>query len=79
MKVGLGINTIINDKKPTHILDLPPDILCQEWTKLKKENNGLYEYNRKINASWKGFILRLLRIRLPVSTDLGLNTYNVSK
>ncbi|HEK1159543.1 TPA: hypothetical protein SMT61_003570 [Proteus mirabilis] len=65
MKTGLGINTIIYDGKPTHILDLPPEILCQEWTKLKKENNRIYEYNRKLNTSWKGFILRLLRIRLP--------------
>ncbi|ENW7528671.1 hypothetical protein [Escherichia coli] len=39
--------------------------LCLEWTKLREENNRLYEINNKANRGWRGFILRLIGVNLP--------------
>ncbi|WP_312629539.1 hypothetical protein [Scandinavium sp.] len=59
-----GINTARINGEIIHITDLDPLTLCDEWSKLKKENDDLYSYNRKVNQSWKGFILRLIGIHL---------------
>ncbi|EOY9795773.1 hypothetical protein ACQGY9_004063, partial [Escherichia coli] len=48
------------------ILRAPLDdvTLCNEWAKLKRENNRLYAANEKICSGWRGFVLRLLGITL---------------
>ncbi len=63
--IGDGINTVRINGEVKHITDLEPATLCLEWTKLKNENNELYEYNKRINSGWRGVILRLLGIHLP--------------
>ncbi len=42
-----------------HITALDDVTLCNEWAKLKRENNRLYAANEKICSGWRGFVLRL--------------------
>lgn len=47
------------------IRELDDITLCLEWTKLREENNRLYEINNQANRGWRGFILRLIGVNLP--------------
>ena len=58
MITGNGINTVTVNGKVKHITEL-------EWTKLREENNRLYEINNQANRGWRGFILRLIGVNLP--------------
>ena len=65
MITGNGINTVTVNGKVKHITELDDITLCLEWTKLREENNRLYEINNKANRGWRGFILRLIGVNLP--------------
>lgn len=65
MITGNGINTVTVNGKVKHITELDYITLCLEWTKLREENNRLYEINNKTNRGWRGFILRLIGVNLP--------------
>ncbi len=52
-------------EKVKHITELDDITLCLEWTKLREENNRLYEINNRANRGWRGFILRLIGVNLP--------------
>jgi len=41
-----------------HITELDALTLMHEWSRLKKENAHLYDYNRQVNRGWRGFVLR---------------------
>ncbi|TEW38460.1 hypothetical protein E2113_20485 [Escherichia coli] len=43
MITGNGINTVTVNGKVKHITELDYITLCLEWTKLREENNRLYE------------------------------------
>ncbi|MDE8414887.1 hypothetical protein PCJ39_27625, partial [Klebsiella pneumoniae] len=45
MLTGNGINTVTVNGKVKHITELDDITLCLEWTKLREENNRLYEIN----------------------------------
>ena len=60
-----GINTVTVNGKVKHITELDDITLCLEWTKLREENNRLYEINNQANRGWRGFILRLIGVNLP--------------
>lgn len=60
MLTGNGINTVTVNGKVKHITELDDITLCLEWTKLREENNRLYEINNQANRGWRGFILRLI-------------------
>ncbi|EBC5775825.1 hypothetical protein C4C84_16480 [Salmonella enterica] len=60
MITGNGINTVTVNGKVKHITELDDITLCLEWTKLREENNRLYEINNQANRGWRGFILRLI-------------------
>lgn len=62
---GRGINTVRIGDEVKHITELDALTLMHEWSKLKKENADLYDYNRQVNRGWRGFILRLMGIHLP--------------
>lgn len=62
MITGNGINTVTVNGKVKHITELDYITLCLEWTKLREENNRLYEINNKANRGWRGFILRLIGV-----------------
>lgn len=49
MITGNGINTVTVNGKVKHITELDYITLCLEWTKLREENNRLYEINNKAN------------------------------
>jgi hypothetical protein len=57
---GRGINTVRIGDEVKHITELDALTLMHEWSKLKKENADLYDYNRQVNRDWRGFILRLM-------------------
>lgn len=76
MTTGDGINTVRTGNEVKHITELDALTLCNEWSKLKKENSDLYEYHRKINSGWRGVILRLLGIHLPDKKDILLKGIN---
>lgn len=65
MSTGNGINTVTVNGKVKHITELDYITLCLEWTKLREENNRLYEINNQANRGWRGFILRLIGVNLP--------------
>lgn len=65
MITGNGINTVTVNGKVKHITELDDITLCLEWTKLREENNRLYEINNQANRGWRGFILRLIGVNLP--------------
>lgn len=65
MNNGDGINTVRLNGEVRHILDLDEQSLCSEWSKLKRENNELYQINRRANQGWRGLILRLIGVVLP--------------
>ncbi|EFI5951619.1 hypothetical protein GXD11_22855 [Escherichia coli] len=46
MITGNGINTVTVNGKVKHITELDYITLCLEWTKLREENNRLYEINK---------------------------------
>lgn len=46
---GTGINTVRIGGEVKHITDLDAPTLMHEWSKLKKENADLYNYNRQVN------------------------------
>ncbi|TZC19854.1 hypothetical protein E0K50_19710 [Escherichia coli] len=56
MITGNGINTVTVNGKVKHITELDYITLCLEWTKLREENNRLYEINNQANRGWRGFI-----------------------
>lgn len=62
---GNGINTVHINGEVKHITELDELTLCNEWSKLKRENNELYEINRIANSGWRGFVLRLISVSLP--------------
>lgn len=49
-----GINTVNLNGEVKHITELDDLSLCNEWTKIKEENNHLYEINREANRGWRG-------------------------
>lgn len=63
--IGNGVNTVYIDGEVKHITELDDLTLCNEWSKLIRERNKLYDINQKINTGWRGFILRLIGISLP--------------
>ncbi len=54
MLTGNGINTVTVNGKVKHITELDDITLCLEWTKLREENNRLYEINNpgKQRMAW---------------------------
>lgn len=60
-----GINTVIVEGEAKHITEVDDMTLLKEWAKLKRENNKLYALNEKICSGWRGFVLRMLGVRLP--------------
>ncbi|EJA8139901.1 hypothetical protein MWW66_004338 [Escherichia coli] len=81
MKTGNGINTVNINGEVKHISDLDPATLSIEWSKLKNENTELYRYIKEANSGWRGFILRLIGVRLPdgkVICIRGINSRNES-
>lgn len=62
---GRGINTVVIGGEVKHITDLDEVTLCNEWSKMRREINNLYDANRIANSGWKGFVIRLLGIKLP--------------
>lgn len=62
---GNGINTVHLNGEVKHITELDDLTLCNEWSKLIREINELYNINKAINAGWRGFILRLIGVSLP--------------
>ncbi|ECC2537966.1 TPA: hypothetical protein L4592_005874 [Pseudomonas aeruginosa] len=62
---GNGINTVHLNGEVKHITELDDLTLCNEWSKLIRERNELYNINKAINAGWRGFILRLIGVSLP--------------
>ncbi|EOX0570625.1 Uncharacterised protein [Shigella sonnei] len=65
MFTGLGINSLVINGEVRHITDLDPLTLSAEWSKLVKEKQELYEANKKACSGWRGFVLKLLGIKLP--------------
>lgn len=65
MSVVGGINTVKINGEIVHITDLEPLQLCNEWSKLK-EINDLYTINARANSGWRGLVLRLIGINLPI-------------
>lgn len=63
--VGEGINTVRVNGEVKHISELDPATLSIEWSKLKNENSELYRCIKEANSGWRGFILRLIGVRLP--------------
>lgn len=61
MKRG-GINTVLVDDEYIHITDLDHEQLCTEWAKRQRELKDLYAINSKINKSWFGWKVVLLRL-----------------
>ena len=49
MITGNGINTVTVNGKVKHITELDDITLCLEWTKLREENNRLYEINNQVD------------------------------
>lgn len=76
---GAGINTVRVGDDIKHITDLDPLTLCNEWSKLKKENADLYSYNHQVTQGWRGFILRLMGIHLPDGERVKLGGVNARK
>lgn len=60
-----GASLVTVNGKVKHITELDDITLCLEWTKLREENNRLYEINNQANRGWRGFILRLIGVNLP--------------
>ena len=46
---GRGINTVRIGDEVKHITELDALTLMHEWSKLKKENADLYDYNGQVN------------------------------
>ncbi|ECA0848504.1 hypothetical protein EIW49_18400 [Salmonella enterica subsp. enterica serovar Heidelberg] len=65
MMIANGINTVVINGESKHITELDSVTLCNEWAKMKREVEELYEYNRKANSGLRGIILRFLGIKLP--------------
>ncbi|MEB5742786.1 hypothetical protein MXF09_24130 [Klebsiella aerogenes] len=59
---GTGINTVDIGGEVKHITELDALTLMHEWSRLKKENAHLYDYNRQVNRGWRCFVLRLMGI-----------------
>ncbi|KAA8833894.1 hypothetical protein CLQ43_27400 (plasmid) [Klebsiella pneumoniae] len=57
----------------------PSLTLMHEWSKLKKENADLYDYNGQVNRGWRGFILRMMGIHLPDNDRVRLQGINARK
>ncbi|MFP1529434.1 hypothetical protein ACLB1R_35165 [Escherichia coli] len=47
-----GIHTVIVEGEAKHITALDDVTLCNEWAKLKRENNRLYAANGRKNLLW---------------------------
>lgn len=47
---GRGINTVRIGDEVKHITELDALTLMHEWSKLKKENADLYDYNGQVNG-----------------------------
>ncbi|OAT35712.1 hypothetical protein M988_4409 [Hafnia paralvei ATCC 29927] len=73
---GEGINTVRINGEVKHITELDPVTLCLEWTKLKNENKELYRCIDEANSGWRGFILRLMGVRLPDGKTLSIHGIN---
>jgi hypothetical protein len=61
-----GINTVLIDGEYRHITDVGQTVLCNEWSKRQREINELYSINTKANKGWRGVILKLIGINLPM-------------
>ncbi|HAG4612912.1 TPA: hypothetical protein G8549_004525 [Salmonella enterica] len=73
---GEGINTVRINGEVKHITELDPVTLSLEWTKLKNENKELYRCIDEANSGWRGFILRLMGIRLPDGKTISIHGIN---
>lgn len=62
---GAGINTVILNGKATHITELDPMQLCEEWTKLSRKNHELRHCISSMNSGWRGAVLRFICVGLP--------------
>jgi hypothetical protein len=62
-----------------HITELDALTLMHEWSRLKKENAHLYDYNRQVNRGWRGFVLRLMGIHLPDNDRVRLQGINARR
>ncbi|GKW80046.1 hypothetical protein FJMB00501_45650 [Enterobacter hormaechei] len=70
-----GIHTVIVEGEAKHITALDDVTLCNEWAKLKRENNRLYAANEKICSGWRGFVLRLLGVSLDIENYCTLRLF----
>lgn len=73
---GEGINTVRINGEVKHITELDPVTLSLEWTKLKNENKELYRCIDEANSGWRGFIIRLMGIRLPDGKTISIHGIN---
>jgi hypothetical protein len=73
---GNGINTVRIGGEVKHIHELDAVTLTHEWTKLKNENRELYRCIDEANSGWRGFILRLIGVRLPDGKTLSIHGIN---
>lgn len=76
--IGLGKNTVLINGEPKHITDLTPLELCNEWSKLKNENNELYRCIKVASSSWRGLILRLIGVHLPDGKTIIISGINAN-
>lgn len=76
---GTGVNTVRIRGEVKHITELDASTLTHEWSKLKTENDDLYDYNRRVNQSWRGFILRLIGVHLLDKDRINLGGVNARK
>lgn len=76
MNSGDGINTVRINGEVKHIIELDPETLCLEWTKLKNENKELYRCIDEVNSGWSGFILRLMGVHLPDGKTISIHGIN---
>ncbi|HHQ6236906.1 TPA: hypothetical protein ACSRG2_004993 [Klebsiella pneumoniae] len=77
--VGKGINTVRVNGEVKHISELDPVTLSIEWSKLKNENSELYRCIKEANSGWRGFILRLIGVRLPDGKAICIRGINARK
>lgn len=72
MVIKGGINTVKINGEYVHVIDLDPQTLCAEWSKIQREIADLYAINAKANEGWRGMLLKLMGIHLPDKNGIKL-------
>lgn len=66
----LGIAAVRHNDKVMLISELDPVTLSLKWSELKEDNIRLYEVNEKYSSGWRGFILKIIGVRLPIKDKM---------